>query len=290
MRPFELLRPSSVDEALAALAEHGGDAAPMAGGQSLLLELKERARAPRVVVSLGRLGELVGHRNGAGLTIGATTTYRSLAADPPAGTYSGLGAVVGDIADRPVRTMATVGGALCQADPRFDLPVVACALDAEVGFRAQTGSRTVPAGEFVVGPGATARRPDELLTEVRFPERGENFRWSFQKIRLRAMDAAMVSVGIALEVRGSTVDGARVVVGACTEIPTRLQAVEEALNGHEANVQLVEEVAKLSGDSVEVVERPWPYLDPAYLRHVVSVLVERGLAHVLFGTDQPQGV
>lgn len=290
MHAFTFTRPSSIDEAVALLSEYGSDAALMAGGQSLLLELKERAKSPRVIVSLDRIAELNGHHNGAGVTIGATTSYRSLVMVPPAGAYAGLASVVADIADRPVRTMATFGGSLCQADPRFDVPAVATLFQADLLLRSSKSSRTISVSEYLTGPFRTSREPTELLCEIRLPERGPDFRWNFQKFRMRAMDAAMVSVGIAVELGANAISDVSVVVSACTELPTRVRAVEDVLKGQTVNAVEIEEAAALTRRSVDVVQRPWPYLEANYLRHMVGVLTGQALARVVAGqSDSEEG-
>lgn len=280
MRSFEYLEPASLGEALRQLAEHADDARPIAGGQSLLLEMKDRARAPRFLISLAGISELRGWSNhDARMAVGATTSYRELGDSPPDGPYSGLGQVAADIADMPVRSMATVGGAICQADPRFDMPVVAMALGAELLLASQSGERRVPAREFFTGWGTTAARPDELLTSLEFPERSAGFWWAFRKFRMRSMDAAQVSVAVAgqRDSAGALHDPV-VVVGACTGVPTRFAEVERLLDKAQPGAELHSEAASLLATLVDPPARPWPFLEPGYLRHQCGVLLRRALS------------
>ncbi|MGH3217652.1 MAG: FAD binding domain-containing protein [Streptosporangiaceae bacterium] len=280
MRSFAYLESASLDEALSQLAEYGEDARPIAGGQSLLLEMKDRARAPRYLISLAGLSELHGlSSRGARLAVGATTSYRELGDSPPAGPYFGLGRVAADIADLPVRSMATVGGAICQADPRFDLPVVTTALGAEFLLRSQSGDRLVPAHEFFAGQGTTVMRPDELLTSLVFPERAADFWWAFRKFRMRSMDAAQASVAVAgRKDAAGALHNPVVVVGACTGSPTRFTQIEQLLDGAPPGAELYTEAANLLATLADLPARPWPFLEPGYLRHTCGVLLRRALS------------
>lgn len=280
MRSFAYLRPASVEEALAVLAEHRAEAKVMGGGQSLLLELKERLIAPSVVVALGGIRELRGYSEANGFVIGPTTTYRAISTNPPPDGYRKLADVVANIADRPVQTMATIGGAICQADPRFDLPVIATMLRAELVLRSTTRSRRVTAEEFFLGPTRTALEDDELLCAVQFPQRDPKSRWSFQKFRLRSMDAAMISVGVSLRFDDGSCSGATVVVGGCTKVPTRLPNVETELENSTLESTEIARIGSLCKEAVEPPARPWPFLDPTYLRHMVGVLMERSLSDI----------
>jgi carbon-monoxide dehydrogenase medium subunit len=280
MRRFAYLEPASLEEALSQLAEHGEDARPIAGGQSLLLEMKDRVTAPDFLISLAGISDMRGLSNqGPQLTLGATTSYRELGDSPPAGPYSGLGRVAADIADLPVRSMATVGGAVCQADPRFDMPVVATALGAEFLLQSRSGDRLVPAHEFFTGQRTTVMRPDELLTSLVLPARTADFWWAFTKFRMRSMDAAQASVAVA-----GRKDAARVlhdpvvVVGGCTDSPTRFTQVEQLLDDAPPVPELYAEAANLLATLVDPPARPWPFLEQGYLKHMCSVLLERALS------------
>jgi aerobic carbon-monoxide dehydrogenase medium subunit len=163
------LRPGSLDEALAALAEP--DAKALAGGQSLVSVMKLRLARPSLVVDIGRL-ELAGVeiRDGE-LRIGALATWSDLAAAPevrrPA--LAAIAECAAGIGDLQVRNRGTIGGSLAHADPASDMPAVLLALDARVVARSAGGERAIAAGELVLGPFTTALAEGELLTEVVVP-------------------------------------------------------------------------------------------------------------------------
>ncbi len=130
---FDYLAPTTVEEALAALSEHGDDAKILAGGQSLLPVLRMRLNAPEVVIDLGRIESLRGVReDGDALVIGAMTTHADVHADALVAEHAVLiTKAVEHLADAQVRHRGTFGGSLAHADPAGDLGAPALALDAE---------------------------------------------------------------------------------------------------------------------------------------------------------------
>ena len=203
---FAYERPSSLDGALALLAEHGEDASVLAGGHSLLPVMKVRLGAPEFVIDIGRLAELDYIRVEEGeLRIGAMTRHAALLASPVVGEHY---AIFHDaerrIADPPVRNRGTIGGSLCQGDPAEDLAAVASALRADLVLRTSQGTRTVPAREFHMGPYETAIDDAEMLTEVRVPIR-PGVSSAYEKVKRRAGDWAVASAGAYLVLRDGVV-------------------------------------------------------------------------------------
>ena len=181
---FDYLAPSSVEEALAALAEHGDDAKVIAGGQSLLPVLRMRLNAPEVVIDLGGIEALRGIReDGDALVIGAMTTHHTVLHDPLVAQHAALLAKAEhELADAQIRHRGTIGGALAHADPAGDLGAPSLALGAEFVIAGPGGTRTVPADDVLRrplrdrdrrgraahrDPGAQAHRLGRALREVR---------------------------------------------------------------------------------------------------------------------------
>ena len=147
---FAYARPTTLDEALQALASGGEDVKILAGGQSLIPVMRLRLAAPETVVDLTRVAELRGVRDdGDAIVIGAMTTHSDVLSDPLVRQYAPLIAEATEtVADRQVRHRGTFGGALAHADPAGDLPAVALALDAEFVIAGSAGERTVAADDF----------------------------------------------------------------------------------------------------------------------------------------------
>lgn len=288
MRPFRYVRPGSLAEASAALTEGDGEATVIAGGQSLLLAMKDRRARPGVLVSLRDVHEARGisHEDDGTLTLGATTTYWQLYTHRlDSGAHAILPRVAGEIADVPVRRMGTVGGALCQADPAFDFPLAAVLCDAEVELAGGDGARRLPAAEFLRGPFATALEPGEVLARIRFPASAPTVRSAFVKHRLRRFDSAIVSVGCLLDVDDAgQVTGASVACGSVGPVPVRLPAVEDALVGSSLEEDLADLARKRAADGPPE-ERANPMIMAGYKRDVLPALVGRAVAAATDGRE-----
>ncbi|MEU1408880.1 FAD binding domain-containing protein, partial [Streptomyces sp. NPDC005728] len=228
---FEYTCPTSVDEAVRALADAGDEAKVLAGGQSLLPLLRLRLAFPELVVDVGRIPELRGVReDGDTLVIGAMTTHHDVVHDPLVRRHAGLLAeATATVADPAVRHRGTLGGSLAHADPAGDLPAVVLALDAELVVAGPRGRRTVAAREFFVDYLQSALTPDELLVEVRIPKTDG---WSFHYEKFHPVAQAWAIVGVAALVRRD--DGhiaeARIGLTNMGATPLRATAAEAALD------------------------------------------------------------
>ncbi|MGD9762391.1 MAG: xanthine dehydrogenase family protein subunit M [Candidatus Binatia bacterium] len=279
MKSFTFLAAGSVAEAVAALREHGAGARVLAGGQSLLLAMKDRLATPSAIVSIGRLPELRGcSRDNGVVQIGAATTYFELeTADLGTGASELVGRVCAEVADIPVRRMGTAGGALCQADPQFDFPVGAVALGAELELASPRGRRAVAAAEFLKGRGKTACAPDEILTAIRFRPGDGRTGAAFEKFAVRRFDPAIASVACVLRVAdGGAVAEARIVCGGVAETPLRLTGAEGVITGQALTEKLADEAGRLSSAELPTTSLNALYA-PGYRRQLVPALVSRAL-------------
>jgi aerobic carbon-monoxide dehydrogenase medium subunit len=264
--PFDYVRASSADEALAALAEHGDDAKLLAGGMSLLPLMKLRLATPSVLVDVGRLKDL-SYINDAGdhLAIGALTRHRDIeTSDLLERECPALRGVAAEVGDNQVRHRGTLGGSTAHGDPASDLPAVLLALDAALVARGPSGERTLAAADFFQGFLETALEPEELLTEIRVPKT-DSSGFSYQKFNRRAQDWAIVG---ALAVRNGDTRVALVNMGAT---PLRARAVEEALASGASAADAAQQAA-------EGTEAPSDLnATPEFREHLARVLVRRAL-------------
>lgn len=265
--PFDYVRASSADEAVAALAEHGDEAKLLAGGHSLLPLMKLRLATPAVLVDVSHLEELAYIRDEDDhIAVGGLTRHcdleRSdlLRAEAPV-----LAAAAATIGDPQVRHRGTIGGSLAHGDPASDLPAVVLALGGSVVARGPGGEREIAADDFFEGFLETALRPDELLTEVRLPKWGPGG-WSFQKFTRRSQDWAIV--GVALVRQNGRVGCGLVNMGSR---PLRASAVEAALAGGASPT----DAAAVADEGTE----PSADLNATedYRRHLSRVLVRRAI-------------
>jgi aerobic carbon-monoxide dehydrogenase medium subunit len=281
VKPFAYLAPTDLGEAVAALNEHAGQASVIAGGQSLLLAMKQRQVNPRALVSVGGIPELSGVTAGAvsePVTIGAATTYATLERASFDGWHAEIAAVAGDLADRPVRTMGTIGGSLCQGEPRFDFPAVVVGVDAQLELVGATGARHVTAEDFL---SSGRQRDGEILARIHLPPLDRFTGVAFHKFRYRRFDQALASVTCAAQVdEGGVIRELRISVGAVHPQPTLARAVAEQLVGTPAD----DVVATEAGRAVAVEVRP---LESAatdlerYQHELVAVLTRKSLDRAL---------
>jgi carbon-monoxide dehydrogenase medium subunit len=280
---FEYTRPSTVDEAIRALADE--DAKVLAGGQSLIPLLRLRLAAPTVLVDLGGIDDLRGIRDdGDALVIGAMTTHASVLANPLVDRYAPLLAqATATVADRQVRHRGTVGGSLAHADPAGDLPAVAVALDATMEIAGADGRRSVPAAEFFVDYLTTALEPGEVLVAVRVPKR-EGWSGHYEKFNRVAQGWALVGVAALVRRENGNIAEARVALTNMGTTPVRARAVESALTGAPVGHEAVAAAA------VHAAEGAQPTGDLSasaeYRSHLAKVLTERAIASALGGWDR----
>ncbi len=265
---FDYQRPTSVDEALALLEEHGDEAKLLAGGHSLLPMMKLRLAYPSVVVDVGRLSDLsYVDDSGDQLAIGALTRHRDVEIHPLVAEHAPLlAAATGHVGDPQVRHRGTLGGALAHADAAGDHPSALLALGGSVVVRsAQGGERVIEADDLFTGFLESSLEPTEMIIEIRIPKHtGQG--WNFQKFNRRAQDWAIVGVS-AQRVDG----GARVALVNMHPTPIRAVAVEEALaDGADAAT-----AAELAGDGMEPSADLNAGVD--YRTHLARVLTRRAL-------------
>lgn len=274
---FDYVRADSVDEAVAALAQHGEEAKVLAGGHSLLPLMKLRLASPEVIVDLGRVEELRGvRRDGDQLVIGAMTTHHKVVVDPLVREHCGiLSETMALVGDAQVRHRGTFGGATAHGDAAGDLPAVLLALDAEMVAQGPGGRRTIAADGFFADYLTTALEPDEVLVEVRVPVLSGDWGHHYEKFQRVSHAWAIVAVGALVRREDGTVAEARVGLTNMGSVPVRARATEAALQGQPATDAAYAAAAEHADDGTE----PPGDLNaqPDYRRHLARVLTRRAL-------------
>lgn len=219
---FEYVRPRSLDEAAAILAERSGEAQLLAGGQSLLAMMNLRLAAPDLLIDISRLPELATIGEDAGsVTLGAGVTHAAIedgrVPDPSRGLLPRAAAT---LAYRAVRNRGTLGGSLALADPAGEWPCLLAALDAEAILHGPAGRRSVPCAGFVTGIYETARAADEIIEAVRVPKLATDARWGYVKL---ARKSGAFANALAAVVADREHRRCRVVLGAANGPPLILE-------------------------------------------------------------------
>lgn len=194
--PFVYRRPDTLDEALCLLADGGGEAQVLAGGQSLMPTLNMRLSSPGMLVDINRIDQLgCIEQQGDGIRIGALVRHREvLESGLITRRVPLLAMAIPHVAHLAVRNRGTTCGSLALADPSAEMPAVAVALDAQIELKAKSGRRRVPAREFFLGLYETARRDDEMITEVIFPGAAADEHFGFAELSRRHGDFAVVGI------------------------------------------------------------------------------------------------
>ncbi|GAB2932659.1 xanthine dehydrogenase family protein subunit M [Rhodococcus aerolatus] len=274
--PFEYVAPTTVAEALQALADGGEDAKVLGGGQSLLPVLRLRMADPSVVIDLSRVSELKGVRDdGDAIVIGAMTTHHDVIGDPLVGEHAALLALTtSTVADPQIRHRGTLGGALAHADPAGDLGAPVLALDAEMVITGPDGQRTVAAKDFFVDIFTTALEPTELLTAIRIPK---HTGWGarYEKLNRVAQAWSIVAVAAAVRLDGDTIAEAKVALTNMGSTPLRAAAVEQALVGQPATTEAITAAAAHAAEGTS----PGSDIgaDADFRSHLAGVLTGRAL-------------
>ncbi len=274
---FAYARPTTVDEALQAVAEGGEDVKILAGGQSLIPVMRLRLAAPETVVDLTKVAELRGVREeDDAIVIGAMTTHSDVLSDPLIARWAPLIAEATEtVADRQVRHRGTFGGALAHADPAGDLPAVALVLDAQFVIAGLNGRRTVPAAEFFVDYLTTALEEGELLVEIRIPKLLGTWGTHYEKFNRVAQAWSIVAVAALVRREENVIAEARVGLTNMGPTPLRASAVEAALVGVPATRESVAAAAEHAAEGTSPSSDLNAQSD--YRQHLATVLTRRAV-------------
>jgi aerobic carbon-monoxide dehydrogenase medium subunit len=275
---FDYVRPSTVEDAVAALAAAGDDAKVLGGGQSLLPVLRLRLNHPTVLVDVSKVDEMRQVTDeGSSLLIGAAvTTYEVMHHDAIKAGAPLLSAAAGEVADPAIRHRGTFGGSCAHADPAGDLPTIARVLDAEFVIAGAGGRRTVPASEFFVDFFTTAVGLDEILVGVRVPKLGDGWGFDYQKFHRTAQAWAIVGAAAAVKVEGGTITEARVALTNMGAGPIRAASVEAALTGSPATPMAIAAASESAADGTSPTTDT--HGDAEFRKHLARVLTKRAVS------------
>jgi carbon-monoxide dehydrogenase medium subunit len=268
--PFAFLRPSTLEEALAALAGEQG-AKVLAGGQSLVPLLSMRLAAPSMLVDINALPDL-GHVRVAedGVRVGALARHAEVLASAEAAQAQPLLAMaLSHVAHPTIRNRGTTVGSIVHADAAAEMPMVLRLLEGSVDVASVRGRRTVPAAELFAGPLESTLAHDEIAVEAFFPGLAPGAGVAFQEIARRQGDYALVGVAAHVETDGETVTRARVGFVSVSDVPVVVDVTDAVQDpaGDPAATALAEL------DPAEDI-----HATAAYRTHLVKVLAPRVLA------------
>jgi len=231
--PFDLVTPGSIAEACAVLAEAGGGATVIAGGQTLMPLLNLRMSQPFILVDINKVPGLSGiAMTDGGIRVGPATCQREALESPLlARELPVMVQALGHVGHHQTRNRGTVGGSVALGEPAAELPATALALGAEIEARSSTGSRLIPVEDFYLAPYTTTLEPDELVTAIHFPDWPADTVTVVHEVARRPGDFALVGLVAAFALDAGVVRKAGIAWFGMGPTPMRSRAAEQALIG-----------------------------------------------------------
>ncbi|MEA3375710.1 MAG: FAD binding domain-containing protein [Chloroflexota bacterium] len=271
--------PTSVDDALRLLAEHGPDARIIAGGTDLIVELQRGTREVEVLIDVTRIGGLNQVSLDDGFVhVGPTVTHNQAVASRLLSERGfPLALACWRVGTPQLRNRGTVAGNLITASPANDTIAALWALDARLTLRSVDGERTLAFADFYQGVRETALKPDEMVSDIVFPGLAPNQRGTFAKLALRRVHAvSVVNAAAVLTFDEDVVTQARIAMGSVAPTVVRAREAESALVGRQLDEHSIEKAAELAAKATSCIDDLRAGAD--YRRGVIRVLVRRALS------------
>jgi CO/xanthine dehydrogenase FAD-binding subunit len=271
--PFDYVRASTVDEAVAALAASNGEAKVLAGGQSLVPMLNFRIVDTPIFVDINGIQDLdrIEETTDGGLRIGALARHFALeTSDLVKDRFPVLHEAMKHVAHLAIRNRGTIGGSLSHADPAAELPTMAVLLDAKIITARASGGREIAAADFFVAPLTTTLEPDEIIVAVELPGLAPGTGWGFEEFAQRRGDFAVAGVSAIVSMDGKSVTESRIALMGLHDTPVRAHAAEAALL--DDGIDAAAAAARLDAEPMNDLHG-----SADYRRHLAEVLTRRVL-------------
>ena len=278
---FEYHRPSSVDEVVALLSEHGDEGRVVAGGHSLIPMMKLRLAVPSHLIDLQGLDGLKDiSEDGGDIVIGAMVTQTEILAS---GLLTDKCPILGEaaalIADPQVRNCGTLGGNVANGDPGNDMPAVMEALNASYALTGPDGERSVAARAFYEAAYFTARKDDELLTAIRIPAPAAGHGYAYEKLKRKVGDYATAAAAVILTLDAGSCAGAAIALTNVGQTPLFAEAASESLAGTSVDADAIAKAAALAKGIAEPVADMRGSVE--YRTEMAGVMTARAIAAAL---------
>lgn len=282
MKPaqFDYVAPTTLSDAVDALAATHGEGKVLAGGQSLLPLLNFRMVRPSVIIDLNGIKELAFIEvRGDSVVIGALTRHREIEQSPLiASKLPVMSAAMRHVAHLAIRNRGTIGGSLSHADPAAELPMLAVFYDATIMVQGPSGRREIAAESFFVDALTNCLEQDEIVVEVQFPI-PQQHGWAFEEVARRFGDFALASIAVSVSRSASDLQGARVAAMGVADTPLRLRTVEDQIAGMQINDALPRHFSELVMSSVS--PNSDLHASAEYRRQLLGALAERAMTTAL---------
>jgi carbon-monoxide dehydrogenase medium subunit len=274
---FEYLAPKTVKEALSLLSKYKDEAKMIAGGQSMLVVMRQRLLTPEYVIDIKGLTELeyIKYDEKQGLRIGALTIHRDIEKSPVIQKhFEVLSEMEGNLATIQTRNWGTIGGNLCHGDPAGDPAPVLIALKAKLKLASSAGERVIDTEEFSTDYLEVALKPGEMLAEIQVPTPAPHTGTAYEKLMVMKGDMGVVgaAVSITLDSKDSFQD-ARIALSNCSSVPLRAKKAEKVLIGKTINDALLAEAGEVASGEADPPADVHGSVE--YRREMIKVFVKR---------------
>ncbi|HEX3340093.1 MAG TPA: xanthine dehydrogenase family protein subunit M [Pseudolabrys sp.] len=280
MKPaaFDYVIADSIDMAVASLADGGGDAKIIAGGQSLVPMLNFRLLRPSVLIDINRIGDLAFiEEAGKKIRVGALTRHYQLETSPVIARHLPvLASAMTHVAHLAIRNRGTIGGSLSHADPAAELPMMALLLDAELHIASASGKRTIAARDFFVGALTVDLARDDIVTEIVVPKLPPKTGWGFEEVARRSGDFALAAAAATLTLSAGFISQARIALTGVGDTPVRAAEAEALLVGQALEPGLMDRIIGAVRAAIEPDTDLHASSD--YRRHLGGVLAGRAVS------------
>ncbi len=274
---FEYFAPKTVKEALSLLSKYKDEAKIIAGGQSMLVVMRQRLLTPEYVIDIKGLTalEYIKYDEKQGLRIGALTIHRAIEKSPVIQKHFGvLSEMEGNLATIQTRNWGTIGGNICHGDPAGDPAPVFIALKAKLKLTSSARERVIDMEEFSKDYLEVALGPGEMLSEIQVPTPAPHTGTAYEKLMVMKGDMGIIgaAVSITLDAKGSCQD-ARIALSNCSSVPLRAKKAEKVLIGKTINDALLAQAGEVAATEADPPADVHGSVE--YRREMIKVFVKR---------------
>ena len=278
---FDYVKPKALQEALSLLAEAGDGAQLIAGGQTLLATLNLRLSEPSVLIDITDLTELKGITlAGDQLRIGALVTHTEIEDSELIAKHAPLlKAAAPHIAHRAIRNLGTWGGSLAYGDPAAEWPACSLALRATMIIQGPSGERRISANDFFIDLYTTSLEPDEILVATEIPIATSQEIFYFHELARRHGDYAVAGLAAVAQKQGDVLTKCAFTFFSVSSKPVMATKAQDLVNGKKLNEELIGKAVAATREEIETIADITNSAEAK--EHLIGVLLERGLKHML---------
>jgi len=282
---FEYIAPKTLKEALGLLDQYKDDYKIIAGGQSLLIMMRQGLIKPKYLIDIKGISELdyIKYDEKKGLRIGSLTTHRTIEKSSLIKNSFGiLSEMERGLASIQTRNWGSIGGNLCHGDPAGDPAPVLITLNGTLTLTSLKDERTMLVEDFFLDYFETALKPGEILTEIQVPPIPKNTGVAYSKFNVIENDMAIIGVAIAMTLgsRDGHCEDIRIALANASPRPMRAKKAEEVLRGKTITDDLLKEAGEVASQEADPISDI--HASAEYRRELLRVLVKRVGKEALF--------